>query len=332
MSPRTTAEESSLMSATVRPLGPRSNLWAIVLAGGEGVRLKPLVKQVCGDERPKQYVPLFGPRTLLGQTLDRVGRLVSAERTVIVSVASHWHYLAPEAAGRPAIHVLVQPVHRGTAAGVLYPAHWIDRVDPDAVVAIFPADHFVLEEDAFMHHVEQVAAAVRARPELIVLLGARATSPETEYGWIEPGEPLARAGSAIELRRVAAFHEKPSPADAERYLDARYLWNTFVLVASLRSLLEAGRALVPDMHARLARMGSFAGTEHEDFAVRQAFALMRPANFSRAVLERRPPGLAVSELPAILWSDLGTPRRVLELAPLVRPTPAWVTACAAVPA
>jgi mannose-1-phosphate guanylyltransferase len=319
------------MSATVRSLVPRPPLWAIVLAGGEGVRLRPLVKQVCGDERPKQYVPLFSTRSLLGQTLDRVGRLVPPERTVVVSVGSHWHYLTAEAMATRGASVLIQPVQRGTAAGIFYPAHWIAGTDPDAVVAIFPADHFVREEDAFMHHVGEVAAAVRARPDLMVLVGARATGPETEYGWIEPGETVVRGASGVEIRRVAAFHEKPSLADAQRYQAARYLWNTFVLVTGLRGLLEAGRILLPDMHARLARIRSFAGTEHEAFAVRQAFALMPAANFSRAVLEHRPPGLAVSELPALLWSDLGTPRRVLDLAPLVQPPPSWLGA-AAVPA
>ena len=319
------------MSATVRSLVPRPQLWAIILAGGEGVRLRSLVKQVCGDERPKQYVPLFGTRSLLGQTLDRVGRLVSPEHTVVVSVGSHWHYLTAEAGRTPDANVLIQPVQRGTAAGILHPAHWIARTDPDAVVAIFPADHFVREEEAFMHHIGQVAAAVRARPDLMVLVGAKATAPETEYGWIEPGQTLMRAASGVEIRSVVAFHEKPSPADAQRYHAARYLWNTFVLVAGLRGLLEAGRVLLPEMHARLARIRSFAGTEHEAFAIRQAFALMPAANFSRAVLERRPPGLAVSELPAILWSDLGTPRRVLDLAPQIEPPPSWLSA-AAVPA
>jgi hypothetical protein len=82
--------------------------------------------------------------------------------------------------------------------------------------------------------------------------------------------------------------------------------------------------LLPEMSARLDRIAAFAGTEHELFAVRQAYALMPRANFSRAILEPCPDFTLVSELPPMLWSDLGTPRRVFDLLGEIKLSPAWL--------
>jgi mannose-1-phosphate guanylyltransferase len=293
-----------------------------VLAGGEGVRLRPLVRQVCGDERPKQFVPLLGPRSLLGQTVNRVARLVPGERTVVVSVGSQRRYLAAEVLGMDPLHVLVQPHGRGTAAAILLAAHWIRARDPHAIVAVCPSDHFVLEEAPFMEHVGQVAETVRRCPRQIILVGARPASPEVEYGWIEPGEVIARAGQS-DIRRVAAFREKPSAEEARDMLARGCLWNTFVFVAGLDGLLSLADSVLPAMNERLQRIASFWGTEHEAFGLRQGYALMPSASFSRAMLEARPDALAVSELPPLTWSDLGTPRRVLAVIRDVKLAPPW---------
>jgi len=89
-------------------------VWAVVLAGGEGVRLRPLVRQAIGDDRPKQYAPLLGPVSLLRQTLDRVTLLIPAQHIVVVSLPHHARYLASELAGLPGPSVLFQPHDRGT--------------------------------------------------------------------------------------------------------------------------------------------------------------------------------------------------------------------------
>ena len=165
----------------------RGSLWAVVLAGGEGIRLRPLVRHLCGDERPKQFSPLLGARTLLGQTLDRVRRLIPPERTVVVTLQAHARYLERELGPTPRPHVLSQPESRGTAAGILLAAQWIETRDPGATLVCFPSDHLVLEEAAFMEHVAELASFVAREPGRIVLLGAPPSQPETEYGWIEPG-------------------------------------------------------------------------------------------------------------------------------------------------
>jgi hypothetical protein len=112
---------------------PAEQLWAIVLAGGEGVRLRPLARRVCGDDRPKQYVPLLGARTLLGQTLDRVALGIPPARTVVSPVQAHARYIAAERSASQA-RVLVQPAEHGTGPGILFPAHWISWRAPDATL------------------------------------------------------------------------------------------------------------------------------------------------------------------------------------------------------
>lgn len=295
--------------------------WAVVLAGGQGVRLRPLVRRVCGDDRPKQYVRLLGALTLLEETLGRVGRRIPMARTVVVTVRNHVRFVGQSLGLEP--HVLVQPDDRGTGAGVLFPVHWVFWRDPEATVVVCPSDHFVREEDMFMSHVGEVATWVEAHPERIVLLGAAPTGPEVEYGWIEPGELVGRTtGGAI--RTIRRFWEKPALETATACLAAGCFWNTFVIVAKARAMVCAGAERLPEVSQRLASIGPFAGTETEAWAVHQAYNLMPVTNFSRAVLTSCPPALVVSALPALAWSDLGTPRRVFEVLSRFRIAPPWL--------
>ena len=107
-------------------------------------------------------------------------------------------------------------------------------------------------------------------------------------------------------------------------LEAGCLWNTFVLVGKAATFLRAGREAVPEVDERLASAGPFLGTEEEAWALHQAYTLMPKVNFSRAILEPSPPFLAVSAIPRVVWSDLGTPRRVFEVLGSAQNQPAWI--------
>jgi len=306
------------LSGSNRP----SRSWAIVLAGGEGVRLRPLVREVFGDNRPKQYARLLGSRSLLGQTLDRVGLSIGAERTLVVTMAQHAGYIAEELAHRPRPVVVVQPADRGTLAGILYPAHRVSWRDPEATVAVFPSDHLVVAEAEFMAHVAEVVRWVERTPERAVLLGAPASSPEIEYGWIEPAEPLGEISSGP-VRAVRRFWEKPSQGQAQACLAAGHVWNTSVIVAKVRVLLELGRLALPGLDDRLTRIRHFVGTPEEPAAIHQAYELLPNGNFSHAVLETYPGRFAVSRLPRVGWSDLGSPSRVMEAITEMSTPPDW---------
>jgi mannose-1-phosphate guanylyltransferase len=297
----------------------------VVLAGGEGIRLRPLIRHVYGDERPKQYAALLGDRSLLRQTLDRVALLIPPERTVVVAMSGHLRYLAAELdlhGSKPT--VLVQPEDRGTAAAILLGAHWIHARDASATLAMFPSDHLVRAEGAFMDHVQAVAGFVAGRQDWTVLLGARPHEPEPEYGWIELGARVAETprGPVHEVRR---FEEKPAPAVARLLHEAGALWNTFVFVSRAAAVIEAGRQRVPALEERLRRAVAFADTEHEHWALQQAYALASRANFSHTLLSAWPLPLGVSPLPATDWCDLGSVERVLRTARRMPVAPPWVS-------
>jgi mannose-1-phosphate guanylyltransferase len=295
-----------------------------VLAGGEGTRLRPLVRRVCGDDRPKQYAPLVGSRSLLRATLDRVAKAVPPERTVVVTVEGQRALAEAELGPPPRPWLLVQPADRGTAAAILWPVHWIHACDPEAVVAVFPSDHYVAAEAVFMRHVATVAQFV-AHPagSPPALLGAAPTRPERDYGWIEPGVPGGRVG-AQPVWRVRRFVEKPSEEVARVCLARGFLWNTSVLVGQTEALIQLGVRLLPGLAGPLREAALRMEIEPGEVALRQAYAAATPADFSRHVLERWPWSFAVSRMPPVGWSDWGTPQRVADSLREAGVRPPWL--------
>jgi mannose-1-phosphate guanylyltransferase len=307
---------------TPTPGRRRTDFWAVVLAGGEGVRLRSLVRSALGDERPKQYVPIFGGRTLLGQTLDRVGIGFAVDRTIVVTMEQHAAYTAEEFTRGPHPHIFAQPADRGTAAAILAPTSEIARRDPEATIAVFPSDHYIPSGHAFIAHVAEVGTWIDTHPDRIVLLGAQATEPEVEYGWIEPGEQLGDMTTGP-IRAVRHFWEKPSLARAERCLRAGHLWNTSVVIGKADALLKAGRRGTPEIIDALAEATPSAGMGDHPPVLRPAYERMPKANFSRSVLEACPDSLAVARLPRLAWTDLGSPRRVMEVMDRLGIRPPW---------
>lgn len=270
--------------------------------------MRPLVRRIHPDGRPKQFAVLVGSRSLLRRTLDRVALEIPPERTVVVATRAHERFFANALSGLDVAKILVQPLDRGTAAGILLPIHWISWRDPKATVAVFPSDHFVAQDAVFMSHIHEVAGFTEHHPGRIFLVGARPESPETGYGWIEPGTELGDP----DVHLVNQFWEKPPPEAARACMERGCLWNTFVVVAKVSALVDAGRRALPSLHDALTRIGPSWDSASEARAIERAYSSVPAASFSDSVLAVLPSLLAVSTLPPLTWSDWGTPERVME--------------------
>jgi mannose-1-phosphate guanylyltransferase len=288
----------------------RSQRCAVILAGGEGLRLRRLTRRIAGDERPKQFCAIVGPETLLEQTRRRVALAVAPERTALVVMRDHQPFYAPLLAETPPARLVVQPKNVGTAPAILYGLLSAATIGPATPVAVFPSDHHVSDDEAFMDHVESAFDAVATRPDLVVLLGIAADAAETEYGWIEPGDPLA-VGQPGTLSRVRRFWEKPSLAVAQALLARECLWNSFVMVAAVPTLLTMVCRAIPGLCDLFEPLRAVLGTPAEETVAREVYSRSRSRDFSREVLAARPPNLAVLPVRGVAWTDLGDPRRVL---------------------
>lgn len=301
--------------------------WAIVLAGGDGTRLRPLTRLLHGDDRPKQFCRVLDGRTLLEATWDRVALGVEPQRVLTVFTRRHERFYAPLAARLDPSSVVVQPDGRGTAPGILYPLARLAALAPDALVGVFPSDHHFSDDGRLMDHVDAAFLAARLEPGRVVLLGIHPDTHETEYGWIEPGPPLAARPAGRRLHPVRRFWEKPEPDLAAALRERGGLWNSFIMVAAVRGLLALVRSALPDLARVFDVLVPDLGTPREARAAERLYARLPAADFSRLVLAERPRALAVLPVSGVAWSDLGSPDRALRVratigSPALDPVPA----------
>jgi mannose-1-phosphate guanylyltransferase len=286
-------------------------LSCIILAGGEGLRVRALTRALAGDDRPKQFCHLVGGETLLDQTRRRAARLVAPASTVVVVMRAHERFYGPALAGVPARSILAQPENRGTAPAILAGLLRLRAMTPPGPVVMLPSDHYVSDDAAFMARVEAACDGVRGCPDRVVLLGVCPDRPETEYGWIEPGELLA-ARSPWPLFDVRRFWEKPDPVVAARLAQRGALWNSFVIVAQRTTLERTIREAVPVLDAAFDSARDWLATPWAvERTLREAYAAGPSVDLSTEVLERRPEVLAVLPVSGVAWNDLGAPARVL---------------------
>jgi mannose-1-phosphate guanylyltransferase len=286
-----------------------SPLHAVILAGGAGERFWPASRVA----RPKPLLRLDGRRSLLGATLARARQAAGPGCVWLVCGREHAAAMRREAR-LPASRVLVEPARRNTAMAVGLAAARIEALDPEAVLAVLPADHRIDDPAVLVAALRRAARAARASGALVTL-GVRPTRADTGYGYIRIGKAVGSGQRG--LHRVARFVEKPTAERARRFLrSGGYLWNAGIFVWTARAILEEIDAHAPELGAALAPLRRAAGRRSprgSRFSPRAlAAAYRRAPSFSidYAVLER---SRRVWCLPvACGWSDVGTWERLAE--------------------
>lgn len=277
--------------------------WALVLAAGDGTRLRALTTRN-GIATPKQYCSLRGGRSLLGDALVRAARCVPRKRVLVVVAEEHRRFWKRELADLPADNVIVQPRNRGTAAGILLPLLTVLERDAEARLAILPSDHFVMRESVMAESLRLALASLEESALGLTLLGITPDAPETGYGWI------VRKRTPCLLAPVARFVEKPDAATASELFSAGALWNSFLFTARAPALLALYRERLPALLGEFrAAFGSRPGR-----AARLAslYATLETSDFSREILQASAARLRLATVPPCGWTDLGTPERVAQ--------------------
>jgi mannose-1-phosphate guanylyltransferase len=287
------------------------HLWGIILAAGEGKRLQEFIRQRYGVERPKQYATIIGTRSLLRHTLDRVEKIIPPKQLQIVVARQHQNYFPEVLTEREKKSVLVTPENRESAASVYLAVSHIYFRDPDAVIAIFPADHFIGEEKRFLHYVERAISFINQYPEFAVLLGVKPTDANPEYGWIEPNKNfLQHEGNRF--HKVARFREKPTQAEAQQLFDKGCLWNSLVLAAKCERLIQMYRQHLKCIYDAFKNGKSVYGTDEEDQFIKDAFESIPSKSFSKCLLEEIPDSLFTLRVEGVLWSDWGNKEQIMK--------------------
>jgi len=278
--------------------------WALVLAAGEGSRLRTLTTRN-GIAVPKQFCSLDGGPSLLQEALHRAENVVARSRICTIVAAQHRRWWEAPLASLPTGNVVVQPQNRGTAIGILLPLLHLELRDPDARLVLLPSDHYVRDEGALARSLRAALHQLPRRSEEVLLLGIGPDEADPELGYIVPGH-TDRDGALC----VQRFVEKPAAPLARRLVDDGAVWNSFIVAARLPALLRLYERSYPEVFSRLRRAVECDVVCGTQSAVVGAYEHLPEIDFSRHVLEGHEANLRVLPVPACGWSDLGTPRRV----------------------
>ena len=273
-------------------------LHVVIMAGGSGTRFWPESRRVY----PKQFLKLAGERSLLQGTFDRCLPLVSPEHVWVVTNAVQAEETRKQLPGIPGANVLIEPCARNTAPCIGLAAIQLLHQDPDAVMAVLPADHVIRPPEVFRDALQSASELVAANGSRLVLFGVPPNYPATGFGYIERGDAIDDAQAAWQ---VASFREKPDRETAEEYLrSGRFYWNCGIFVWRADRILEAIGTHEPEMHQRLQDLAQVIDSPEWDGALAGHFPQMNSISIDYAVLEREQ-GICVVEAP-YEWDDVGS--------------------------
>ncbi len=280
----------------------KNNFYPVILAGGRGTRFWPLSRK----RRAKQLLALDGSQTMIQQTVKRLLPMAPAGQFWVITNGDCCGEIFRQLPRLAKKQVIAEPVGRNTAPAIGLAAFILQRVNPDAVLGLFPSDHVIGEGDAFRKTLKE-GIEIAASGENIVVLGVRPNRPETGYGYIESGEQATNGAL-----RVQRFTEKPSHEIAAQFLQAgNYFWNSGMFLWSARTLSNALREHLPRTAAILEKIAATFGTGKFPATLRKLYPKCENISVDFAVLEPRSAkgerASGIYCLPADFgWNDLGS--------------------------
>ena len=284
-----------------------SSYYALIMAGGGGTRLWPLSRRA----RPKQALTLVGERTMFEHAVDRIASLFQPEEIFVVTGEEHLESLLLQAPELPRANFLLEPVGQGTAPAIGLGAVHLRRRDPQAVMVVLTADHFIRDVERFRRVL--TAAAQVAEKGHLVTLGITPSFPSTGFGYIQQGEQLYEV-DGFAVFRALRFTEKPSPETAFQMVESGlYTWNSGMFIWRVDRIMEEFARQMPDLYDVLMQIDAVLGTPAYEPTLRRLWPQLVPQSIDYGVMEG---ARDVVVIPVdIGWSDVGNWSSMREILP-----------------
>lgn len=260
--------------------------YVVILCGGTGPRLWPLST----SDLPKQFLTIFGHRTLFEQALARAKVLVPDQNIFIVTNKNYLSKIKTLTSDTPKLNLISEPAKRNTALAILYATSLIQRINPRAVISALPSDHLISPQTVFKSDMAAVFKEARTSGS-IVTLGFKPTLPNPSLGYIKTVKENS------DLYRVVKFIEKPLKSEAQSLIkNPQYFWNVGIYTFSISALINAIRIHNPGLYQLYLEF-------HRRHSLSKIYASAPNLSFDIAVSEKTN---NMKMLPAHFnWADVG---------------------------
>ncbi|MGQ0792848.1 MAG: mannose-1-phosphate guanylyltransferase [Deltaproteobacteria bacterium] len=278
--------------------------YALILAGGEGKRFWPLSRK----SKPKQFLTLFGGKSLISHTVERILPVVPIENIFVVTLDRYAEQTLAHLPKLPPANLVLEPAGRNTAPAIAVGTLKIRNIEPDAVTIVLPADHAIGDEDgyrrAIVYAAKVASEGVAGSAPPLVTLGVQPLRPETGYGYIKSGRVLYGRGK-YQVREVLEFTEKPDIKTASDFLrQGGYYWNSGIFIWRADVILQAFAALAPGWSQPLDSVAGDLNSGREGGALADFYRGVESAPIDKLILERW--GNTTVIPVDFQWSDIGS--------------------------
>ncbi len=276
-----------------------SHNFCLIMAGGSGTRFWPRSR----IKKPKQYLSLFGNRSLIQESVQRFSNFISEENIYIVSAKGQKEVLEQQTANLPKKNLIYEPVGKNTLPAIGLAALFISEKDQEGIMIVSPSDHLIQNDELFKQTIES-AVKIADEKNGIVTIGITPKFPATGYGYVQTADEI-KIGQPIKSFAVKQFVEKPMFEVAKKYLQSGgFFWNSGIFVFKVSVFMEAVQKYAPALFADLMRIKASIGTDNYDEALNKIYNEVTSISIDYGILEKSDNVFLVQG--DFTWNDLGS--------------------------
>ncbi len=275
----------------------------LIMAGGKGTRLWPVSRK----QKPKQFQKLISDKTMLQETIGRILPFFSAKDIYISTNEIYVEEVKKEAPELPLNNIISEPAFRETTSSIALAAAIFNNEDKDGIMVIFPSDHYVKQVDELLKILKQTKVFLEKHPDYLITIGAKPTSAETGYGYIQRMEKKifqSEEDESLNFYQVEKFIEKPDLKTAEEYvLQDNFFWNTGIFIWKTSAIIDRFKKFLPNTYNRLCKIKDSINTVQFKNVLNKEYHLMDMISIDYGIMEKDDKTVVVSV--DIGWSDIG---------------------------